>query len=493
MASTAGAVDWTLKSGTWRAGATADAEFRLVATAQGHAVAEGLPPQDLRAMFCRERHAALLPPEFRYSPGDGQALQSVAAGTAWVPPHGMPPVQVARAAAPFLGLRRCAPALRLAGLAQRSAQGDPDQRIPLPRPGRYEFFALRGATAAHLLLALDPDQGVPFVRLPCSGEWQALAGPEGAALAASGLPRPAWGCAVAAGDLGSRLLLPTEAGLARLTPDLPALRFELDYVSNLPALGAPLAFDDRVWLPLRHGVSGLRLLGVDARGELTAVDLAGKAAPDTGQVQAPVSTAHAVIWPCERGQLRLRRPAQPRGAFRADFLPWPAGVRPEFRFGCPFLGHEGDLWQLGFDEAAGQYLYLRLGDEHGSREPVDAPRSCSGSMTWRSAGRDRMLPWQQAEHVDDSRGTEAVLPLLEGADATVVALRLPAPHGLAQLFESRDKLTAQLVADDGHAEEHAFALLPLTEPWRLRLLVHDGHLWAYHPELRELRGWRLEP
>jgi hypothetical protein len=296
---------------------------------------------------------------------------------------------------------------------------------------------------------------------------------------------------VAAGGLGGRLLLPTEAGLARLTPDLPALRFELDYFADAPALGSPLAFDDRVWLPLRHGTAGIRLLGVDARGELSTVDLDGVAAPDTGLVQAPVSTAHAVIWPCERGQLRLRRPAQARGAFRADFLPWPAGVRPEFDFGCPFLGHEGDLWQLGFDEVAGQYLYLRLGNDHSSREPVDAPRSCSGTVTYRSAGRDRLLPWQPPEHVDDSRGGDVVLPLLEGADATVVALRLPAPSGLAELFESRNKLPVRLVADDGRAGEQEFAVLSLSEPWRLRLFVHDGHLWAYHPELRALQGWRL--
>lgn len=482
--------EWALKSGAWRPDAAPQAGFRLQATALGHVPAEALSPQDLRAMFHAGATGPLYPPEFRFSPATGEPLERPAPALPWIPPFGAAAV-TAGAPARARGLWRCESALPLAALRRRGEHDDPDARLAPPPPGRHEFFSLRAATAANVLLALDLEQGVPFVYLPHSRRWEALAHPKGGLLAPAGVAGAAWRCEVAEGLAGCRLLLPTEAGLARLRPDAPALCFDLEYAAGAPALGGPIQLGQRLWLPLRRADGAVQLAGIDAQADPELLDVAGIQGMVAQAMQAPVATAQWAVWPCAAGQLRLRR--QPDERCEADFLHWPPALTPRFDFGCPYQAGEGGLWQLCFDEAQGRYAYLRLADEGFECMPTTAPRSCSGRATFRSAQRDRAAPWDEPEHVDDSRGTQVILPLLEvGEEAAVLGVRMAAPRGLAGVFDAAQRQPAELVLDDRHGDVHAFQRLPpLTEPWRLRLFVHDAHLWAYHPELKGLQGWRL--
>lgn len=481
---------WPLASGRWQAPPAPGADYALVTTALGHACA--LSAADLRAAFGIAQGEVLYPPEFLYSPDSGQPRDPrPAAGVAWVPPNGAPALVAERAALPFQGLRRSAALSRWDGLAGRSAQADADARIAPPPPGRHEFFSTRAGTSAHVLLALEPDQGRLFARMPASGRWHELAGTQGQGLAPSGLQRAAWRCELAEGASGSRLLLPTSAGLARVTVDVAALCFELDVFGELPAAGGPMRLADAVWLPLRAEDGRLRLLGVDAKGTPTLLELPAAMAP-ADDLRTPVSTAQGLVWPCASGRLQLLRSA--RGEVRAGFLPWPTGLTPCFDFGCPYLSDEGDLWQLCQDEATGHYVYLRLdgGEGEPARAEVDTPRTCSGRATFRAAGRDRFPPWRLAEHADDSRGSQVLLPLLESEEqGAVLGLRMPAADGLSSLFGSDEGVSCTLLLDDPHTTEHEFATLAMRQPWRTRLFIHDGLLWAYHPELRHIDGWRL--
>jgi hypothetical protein len=482
---------WPLASGTWRPARAPGGGYTLVSTALGHAPADELSVADLRALFQPAGDGPLYPPEFRFSPVDGSALAAPAPAAGWIALHGAaaltpdPPVQVR-------GLWRCEQALQFSGWRRRAAHDEPDLRMELPPPGHWEFFSLRAATAAPALLALDPDQGMLFARLPHSGRWEALAPPQGQLLAPSGLARAAWRCEVSEGAPGCRLLLPTQSGLARLTPDVPALSFELDQVADAPALGGPIQLGHSVWLPLRQGDAAVALAGMDAQGTLQRLEVAGLAPAELRGLQAPVATARWAVWPCEAGQLRLRREAGDR--FQVDFVHWPAELRPVFDFGCPYQAQTGSLWQLCFNDSQGQYVYLQLGEPHGERAATATPRACSGRASFRSTQRDQVSPWEEPEHGDDSRGHEVMLPLLETRDGqSVIGLRLPAPAGLRDLFERPQRLAADLVLDDRQGEAHAFHKLPrVLEPWRTRLFVHDGVLWAYHPLRDHIDGWRLQ-
>ena len=483
---------WPLPSGTWRAGSEPGAGFSLVTTALGHEPGAGLPVPDLRAMFLAGAQGPLYPPEFGFSPASGQALQRPEAGAPWVAPFGAPP-RGQRPAGYIRGLQQCSRPLALIGLRPGREQEEADATMPPPPPGHYEFFSLRAATAAPVLLALDPDRGLLYLRLPHGGRWEALAHPEGRALAEAGLQRPDWRCELAEGPRGSRLLLPTQAGLLSLKPDAPALGFGLQLLGDeRPALGSPIQLGERVWLPMWHGKGkSIRFLGVDAQGGLSTVDFEAAASLELGRVHAPVSTGQRAIWRCAHGQLQLRRRSET--VLEAGFQPWPAQLRPAFDFGCPYLSRDGNLWQLCLDESRKRYVYLRLGDGPPECQDTDVPRSCSGTITFRSTVRDQEPPWVVPEHVDDARGSEAVLPLLESEDGdTAIGLRLQAPEGLAGVFDEQASQRCELVLDDRQGGgQHAFAVMTLVKPWRTRLFVHDGLLWAYHPALRRIPGWRL--
>lgn len=493
---TRGATDgtWPLASGTWRAGSTPRADYKLLATALEHEPSEALPAADLRALFHAPADGPLYPPEFLFSPADGRTLERPAEASPWIAPFGAPPVTPA-APVHARGLLRCAQPLRLAALrAVREEPAPPDARLAQVPPGHYEFFSLRAATAAPVLLALDPDQGVPLAYLPCSRRWEPLVHPQDRLPAPSGLPRASWRCEVAQGRKGCRLLLPTQAGLVRLLPDVPALRFELEDMGDAPAVGSPIQFGRQVWLPLRCADGGVQLAGIDAHTTPVLLPLAGgPRAAMAEPLQAPVSTAQWAVWPGAAGQLRLRRRDD---AFEADFLPWPEGLGPVFDFGCPYLARTGKLWQLCEDaRAGGQFVYLQLGEDHAERWTLSTPRSCSGRVSFRSAVRDRDLPWEEPLHADDGREPRVMLPLLESEKTgAVVGLRVPVLRGLRGVFEPPARKPCELLLDDPRdGEQVLLDLSRVSEPWRTRLFVHDGHLWAYHPELDAIPGWRLAP
>lgn len=116
-------------------------------------------------------------------------------------------------------------------------------------------------------------------------------------------------------------------------------------------------------------------------------------------------------------------------------------------------------------------------------------------MTFRSAVRDRDLPWEEPLHADDGREPRVMLPLLESEKTgAVVGLRVPVLRGLRGVFEPPARKPCELLLDDPQdGEQVLLDLSRVSEPWRTRLFVHDGHLWAYHPELDAIPGWRLAP
>ena len=173
----------------------------------------------------------------------------------------------------------------------------------------------------------------------------------------------------------------------------------------------------------------------------------------------------------------------------ANWTPWPDGLLPQFDFGCPYLSRDGDLWQLCFDSGADRYGYLKLGTVSEFAVAME-PRLCSGSFNYRFSTKLKSAPWQEPEQGDDGGSSKSVMPLLEAGDS-VLGVRFDTRVSLDTVLRSKERMYATLVQDDD-AQILAFHTFSVDEPWRMRLFTHQGTLWAYHPSLGRIDGWKLQ-
>jgi hypothetical protein len=485
--------EWILDSGIWLTANIASG-LRLTQTKAGNAVSPHLQADDLRILMqTRDTSpgAAQFPPEFRYNPIDGSALASPRPGHAapWIPPFGSRPLARAQNSA-AAGLRNASVPLTLFNKAGRNEESQEDATLPVPPPGDYHFFSSTFGTVENALLAIDAGKGSLFGWLPASKKWQALQSSNGQLLSECQLPREAWRGEMACG-FHSRLYLPTAAGLACVTPDLPALRYHISHIGKGAVVGAPIVFNQQIWAPLRQADGGIQLVSVNADGNAGAT-LAVPAALAQGKldgVSLPVAYDRQAVWPAEHGQLHLQLQAD--GSVVAQFLPWPDGIAPQFQFGSPYQSSSGALWQLCFDNQHDHYLYLELGKAAPERVRADSPRFCSGSVNYRFDVKLKNQPWQEPDSGDDGAANAVVIPLLEVGQGGIIGLRLANSQSLAALLASPERTRLQLVWDDDNSET-VFHTNVVDRPWRMRLFTHDDHLWAYHPEFpRAIYGWKL--
>ncbi|MYM89799.1 hypothetical protein GTP91_21785 [Rugamonas sp. FT82W] len=483
--------EWQLDSGIWLT-ENIESGFKLVRTAAGHVASPKLKTEDM-ALFMQTlksaNDTAQFPPEFQYSPANGTPLVAPLAGDVtapWIPPFGARPIAEALNAE-ATGLRKSSVTFTLLNKADFNGESEEDAVLPVPPPGEYQFFSGAFGTRANALLAVDTGKGMLFGWLPASENWQALHSASGPLLSESSLPRDSWRGEMATAFY-SRLYLPTAAGLACVTPDLPALQYEVSYIGKGAAVGAPVVFNHTVWAPLQLSDGSLQIVGVDADGAACAPLAVSGAPRHLEGVSLPVAYGRMAVWPCQNGQLHLQLQAD--GSVAAQFLPWPASIVPHFQFGSPYQSSTGALWQLCFDNQEGYYTYLELGKAVPERERADAPRFCSGSVNYRFAAKLKSQPWREPEQGDDVAASEVVIPLLEVGPGAVVGMRLSSRQGLAALLETTDRTRLQLVWDDDNSET-VFHTTVVARPWRLRLFTHGGRVWAYHPELQRICGWSL--
>jgi len=489
--------EWQLPSGVWTADA-AQPGLQFKSSALGQAVSPRLSQDDIGQLMRTPRlptdAAVQFPPEFAYSPYTGVVLQAPPQGGqagAWVPPFGARAIN-SSAMPGATGLRQTGHEIRLARSTAREATPDaianaePDTTLPTPPPGEHAFFSARFGTTGAALLALDARKGALYGWLPGSKLWLSLESSQGGLLSECLLGETAWRAEMAAA-YNSRIYVPSGHGLACITPDLPSLTYQVAHLGDAPSVAAPIWFHGRLWAPLQGENGQLRFLNIDAQ-HVQGPDVLLDGAVTLGRVSAPVAYGRSVTWPCEHGQLRLQQ--RQDGSMAASWTPWPGSLQPQFDFGCPYLSRDGDLWQLCFDSSAERYLYLKLGTPGEVAEAME-PRLCSGSVNYRFSTKLRTAPWMELERGNDDGSSRSVMPLLEAGD-TVLGVRFDTRTSLDSVLRSEERVYAQLLIDDG-TRESSFHAFSVSEPWRMRLFTHQGVLWAYHPLLNKIDGWKLQP
>ena len=481
---------WDLPSGRWaKAQGTAPASYFLTATHEGHALPAALDQQDaLRLVGARHREVRAFPPEFGFDPSDGSVLPpppQLAAHRTWLPPFGDGDDEAVR------GLRRTRTALTLHPSGTYSESSDPERTLPLPPPGRYEFFVLPCASGSKELVALDAEQGVAHLWLSAAGRWVALEQLDGGFFADSPLPHEAWRCeSVSDASGGLRLFLPTSNGIACLQLDWLRLGYHVSYIGDGACCGAPILWRDEIWAVLRDTQGGIRLQAATASG-LVGSTLAAAGVTPEERFAAPVCTRRQVIWPGLHGRLVLE--VQANGSLAAHYRPWPEGMSPKFGFGAPYLTREGQLWQACWSEQDESHAYLRLDGRDTEQRLASAPRLCTGQINYRLAARMKLPPWDDPEHGSDADSRALFIPMLESmVDAGVLGVRIDTTDGLEATLGSSERVRAIVELQSDRRLETRLYTLNVPAPWQGRAFVHDNTLWFYHPELKTVVGWELE-
>lgn len=486
---------WQLRSGTWDRDPESE-RWRLVATPNGTLVNARLPAQDIGRMVGARRDTSSgqwFPSDFNYSPQTGTALHVTITSldSAWVPPFGAPALSdVTRPLA--RGLRQTPAPLSLApssgplGPARHA-----DRALPALPPGQYRFLVDKFDVVLPTLMALEPALGGFLVLLPESQTWVPLEGPADGALA-QGLKNPrGWRMELVEGTRCATLYLPTDRGLAVVSPTLIGLSYTVEYLGEGPALGAPVGWAGEVWLPVLGDKSVVHLVG-KAAGAVPPVVLPTSAPVPANGFEAPVVDSLHVIWPGDEGQLVVR--LDENGKKETDWIAWPEGLRPAFSLGCPYLSLAGSFWQQCWRAPGPSFEYVQMGQRGPERIAIAGPRLGTGRISYSKTQRIEGDPWREPGRALDVAPSEFVVPLVESElEGAVVGLRIDAPKGvLALLASEQERHRAVLQVQSDNRADVLLGTLNVTRPWLASPFVYDAHLWVYHPEFSQPLGWKLD-
>ncbi len=415
--------------------------------------------------------------------------------SSWVPPYGISPLQKgSRPGSDSNGLRQTARSLRpraprLNGRPQPlSPTDDAPRTIELPPPGRYEFCVGRFGTTGDVLVAIEPEKGALFAWAPLARSWLPMepiaAGPFAEALAGGN----DWRIEMTQDGASTVLMLATVSGLAVVRADVLSLTYSVTYLGGGgAAIGAPIRWSGEVWLPVRNASGGLALCA--ASGQVVECG----AADAVSRFSTPVGDARQAIWPCEQGQLVLRRNSD--GKLETSWVRWPRAVVPRPEFGCPYLSRSGSFWQLCWDEGAGSYSFVQMARSNPETHALDSPRFCTGLFSFQRGQWIKTEPWQDdAQAFGAGAGVdEIVVPLVEStAHGAALGLVIETTSAASELLESGARQRAVLRYQAEDSPDLSFFTLQVARPWHTRVFVYDECLWIYHPDLPEAHGWELE-
>ncbi len=482
---------WPLASGTWVS--KKDSGYRLILTSEGAKVSDLLSDQDIAYLVgahCQEgSNPQVFPPEFSYSPCSGYKLSlcQPIVNQGWVPPYGATLLDSSKhIGSAIRGLDGTRASLSLANADQLLSSDEAELSLPSPPPGSYEFVSTRAASNVPALFALEPNKGTIYSLLPATKRWIEVRHESGGGLARWSRPQSALECEVATKGNRSVIFTPTDQGLACIDLDVMSLTFSVKYFGKGEALAAPLFWLDQVWLPVSSPQQEINLVAVDTAGAKSVVFKVPHC--PSGEVFAPpVCNENVLIWPGEHGQLIVQKKTD--GSFGFTHLPWPEGLTPEFKFGCPYISREGSFWQICWNNHVNCYVYLQLGRQNPEQHETYSPRLCTGHVTYRFLKPMRDDPWFDPPAGDDAMNDRYLIPVVESTEnRAVFGLEIQTISGLQSILETTERQRVLLVIGDEHNTVR-FHTVTMSEPRKCRLFLYDDKLWFYHPTLEQILGW----
>jgi hypothetical protein len=215
-------------------------------------------------------------------------------------------------------------------------------------------------------------------------------------------------------------------------------------------------------------------------------------APATAVAQEwtrPIVDRRQILWMSSAGQLVVKRLS---AAPELSFLPWDPGITPRFELGSPYASADGQLWQQCFrdDADGGSFVFVQVGRPSPAIRLATSPRLSTGVSSFKLEALLRSNPWSDPVDVSDSEADEVIIPILESLPrSTLLCARVPSTSSVDSVLASNESF---LTTFELRGElDVQFARDPIGRPWLTRPFVYGGCLYLYHPDLPNLRGWRM--
>ncbi|NNG81405.1 hypothetical protein [Acinetobacter sp. ANC 5378] len=433
----------------------------------------------------------IFPPEFKYHPSTGNALipSNQQSDHYWLGAYGNS-IDLSNQPKPARqnGLQ-LNENLRLLKQFPEDVSAAAPQHIGFDLPGSYEFLSICIGTPYQQLIALNKIDGALYLLNEELNTWQPL---EAIGLLLAPCPQPLLQSWQVVSFLNTeknqhQLYIPTTRGLACLTIQGLELTYKVDYHSQHGVcLSSPTYWNKRLIVPMF------------VNQQVKIVDILSQQVIETSMLghlgealyfERVVYDPQYLIWVGSTGQLVLHIDAEHN--LTCCYEQWLPNIKPDFRFGAPYLDRMGKFYQL-CQKADEGWIYLELNAPITAMQMKSSFRFTTGRVKYSFQDIIKEEIW--TESGNSAQDQKIVVPFIEDPNHQYV-LGFRFEENSSQSIDY--KLSTESAQDiilflDTPNHPGLIHRISVKKPLDSRFFYHRDHLYFYNPNLTELSGWEVQ-
>lgn len=435
--------------------------------------------------------AQIFPPEFKYHPDSGEPLVALQQSTQhyWLGAYGNSVDVINQPKGGRQNGLQLSENLRLLKQFPTDYSAAAPKEIPFHLTGSYEFLSICIGTAYPQLIAFNKMNGDLYLLNEVLNEWIPL---EAVGMRLAPCPKALLDAWQVVSFLNPetqqhQLYVLTERGLACLSIQGLELTYKVEYQHPQGiCLSAPTYWNKRLIVPMLIDQQvkivdffTQQITEIQSEGSLTEALFFEKI----------VYNAQYLIWVGATGQLILHSDAEHQLSSRYE--QWLPTIKPDFRFGAPYLDRMGKFYQLCQHGDDG-WVYLELNAGNNPMQMKSAFRFTTGNVRYSFQNVILDDIWAESSH--SAQDQKIMVPLIEDLQQRRI-LGFRFEEDSSQAIDH--KLTTENVQDiilflDSPDHEGLIHRISVKKPLKSRFFYHQNYLYFYNPNLTTLSGWEVE-
>ena len=485
-------VEWALPSGLWQKEESTG--FKL--KSRGNITVSNKIVQIKQFLnLPYSQNNEFFPPEFKFHPDTGVELipaKEILQNNYWLGAYGNRVSELTQDTVEN-GLQLCS---KLSPLANNSLDisNVAENELKFELAGNFEFLSVLVGVDFPQLIALNKSEGDLYLFNELTQAWMQL-DPKGLRLAAcSEQLLQSWQAVSFLSpdhSLTHEIYLPTEKGLARLTIQGLELIYRVEYLfPEGSCLGAPVFWKKCLVVPMYIKE---KVVVVDIYNR-QVIDVIDHQLTTKLYFEKVVYKSNTLIWIGKTGQLILNVDVE--STLHANYQQWLPSMKPDFRFGAPYLDRSGKFYQLS-EDYDGHWFYVELNCKGDSRPQKTAFRFTTGrtKYSFQNALQETQDIWEELKHSHSVDNQSIVVPLIEDVDnKRILGFRFVGDNSESIIDKLNNTDPQDIVlflsSYDQSGDIHQ---VQVKKPLESRFFYHDNKLYFYNPNLKTLLGWEVQP